>query len=512
MERSHVNVGADLDSTARRFPRHPAIITADGVLGISYEELAEATSAISERLRREGVRPGDRVGIVQFNSWRHVSTWYAVLRVGAVCVDLNTALSAGQWTSMLDDSGAHMVLGDAGTVDKLAVAASAAAGPVRVIAVDDVPASETGASHEPYPSRSEDLAVIAYTSGTTGLPKGVMHSHGGLQSELALLRDACGFDHDWHVYVSIPLFSLHGFLPQVAVTMSVGGTIVMATKFDAAAFAAATRRFPISYTTLSSPMVPALMQLSDAEAPDLRSMQILSCGGAPLHPSIREAFTLRFGAHLTEGYSMTEVMGAFVMDIDGDAPYGASGRAYPRGDPPVMRIQDDDGHPLPPQTPGEIAFRRSSALVGYWPDQFKDGGDGWFPTGDIGRIDTDGFLYLLDRKKDVILRGGFTIYSAEIERVLILDPSVSEATVVGVPDERLGEVAVAYVVPEPNGAAPGLANRLIEAVREALGALKAPSRVEIVEYENLPRNAVGKVIKPDLRRRARSEQASSSRK
>jgi acyl-coenzyme A synthetase/AMP-(fatty) acid ligase len=255
-------------------------------------------------------------------------------------------------------------------------------------------------------------------------------------------------------------------------------------------------------------MLPALTALPADERPDLSGIKTMSCGGAPLHPDARAELERTLGVHLTQGYGLTEILGAFVMDIDGTAPYGASGRVYPPGFHETLRIQDDDGNPLPRGEAGEIAFHRTKATIGYWPDQPAiPANSDWFPTGDIGKLDDDGYLYLLDRKKDVILRGGFTIYSAEIERVLMEDPAISEATVIGVPDRRVGEVPVAYVVLAERARPVDQAAetmRLQALVRQRLGGLKALDAVVLSTYGELPRNALNKVIKADLRLRHRA--------
>ena len=209
--------------------------------------------------------------------------------------------------------------------------------------------------------------------------------------------------------------------------------------------------------------------------------------------------------HLTQGYSCTEVLGAFVMDIDGDAPHGAAGRVYPDerlANGPVVRVVDDDLRPVAAGERGEIQFHRRFAMARYWgaPEATEDafvGGD-WYATGDIGSVDQDGFLAVLDRKKDVIIRGGFNIYSAEIERVLTQHPGVAESAVVGRPDLALGEVPVAFVVPTDASVS---AELLHQYVRGRLGRLKEPATIELVAYDELPRNGLGKVIKAQLRAR-----------
>ena len=505
------NLGADLDTAAGRDPAKIAVVRADGSDPVSYAQLLEHATRLTAQLRQAGIKRGDRVALAAGNSWQHVAAWYAVLRSGALAVDLNIIVSTEQWQQMLTDCEPSAIIADdryrAGA--EQAAAATAAALDATIPVWRSAPAGDPadlgtlGSLGAVEPVLPGDPAVIAYTSGTTGLPKGVVHSHGGLRRELNELGAAMGYDSSWTLYTALPMFSLHGYLPSVVMSVRCGGSIVVSDKFRAAEFAAASRRWPITYTTLSSPMVPSLIALGPDEEPDFSSFQLISCGGAPLHPEVNAAFTERFGVRLTQGYGLTEVMGTFVMDIDGTAPWGASGRCYPRSAPPV-RIQDDNGQPLPAGEPGEIAFRAENALLRYWPDiPAHDGPGSWFPTGDVGKIDPNGYLYLLDRKKDVILRGGFTLYSAEIERVLTEERElVAEATVIAVPDARVGEVPAAYVVLQDGISPDGVPEQLQAVVRRRLGGLKVPERVIITRYEWLPRNAIGKVQKNQLRAQA----------
>ena len=333
-----------------------------------------------------------------------------------------------------------------------------------------------------------------------------MHTHGAIIRQIELLHDVCGYDETWLVYVAIPLFALHGFLPQVAAPLLAGGTVLLDDKFDAGRLAEVSRRHPISYTTLSSPMVPRLLALGPDDRPDFSHARLLSCGGSPLHLDVRHAFERAFSVPLTQGYACTEVLGAFVMDIGGVAPPGAAGRVYPSSRPDggsVVRIVDDDHRPLAHGERGEIVFHREVALSGYWnaPDLTEDAfvDHDWYATGDIGSLDEADFLSILDRKKDMIIRGGFNIYSAEIERALTEHPAVAEAAVVGRPDAALGEVPVAYVV---LGEEVGV-DDLRAHVLDQLGVLKVPASIEVVTADQLPRNALGKVLKAELRARWR---------
>jgi acyl-CoA synthetase (AMP-forming)/AMP-acid ligase II len=490
--RERGSVPAVLVETAGQRPDETALIAERH---ISYAELLSLVSQASTHLLSLGVRAGDRVAIAAGSTPDHVATWYAVLGLGAISVELNFLLADAEWERILANCAPVVVVAEERFLSRLRAVATPE---TRVESIATSGAEPGSVTWSPRAVQSSDPAVIAYTSGTTGLPKGVVHTHGAIAAQLSLLQREVGYDSSWVVYQSTPLFSLPGFLPQVATTLHVGATALLADKFDPAAFAEASRRYPISYTVLSSPMVPRLLTEVERGGLDLSHLKVLSCGGAPLHPEVAAEFRRIAGVPLTEGYAMTEMIGAFVMDLGGDAPWGASGRIYPRG-ADVLCILNDADEPVAHNEIGEIAVQSDYVAKKYWPTQALElSGGRWFRTGDIGRIDDDGFLFLLDRKKDVIIRGGFNIYSAEIERVLVADPRVAEATVIGVPDSRVGEVPVAFVVLADHVAGDALEGLLAD-VTEILGRLKRPEAIHAVQFDELPRNALGKVQKATLR-------------
>jgi fatty-acyl-CoA synthase len=497
---AHRSIASDLAEMADRTPDAMALVAADGE--VSYRDLVALTAGLSSDLIRLGVEGGDRVVIAAPSTARHVAAWYAIIGLGAISVDLNFLLGDDELRHIIRNCSPTVILAEEPHASRLRAIADAATSIVDLgpSAVADQTLTDR-AAWRPCQLRSSEPAVIAYTSGTTGLPKGVVHTHAAITAQLDLLQQEVGYDSTWIVYQSIPLFSLQGFLPQVAIAIHVGCSVILANKFDPAEFARRSRQYHISYTTLSSPMVPGLIVQSKTDGLDLSHIRVLSCGGAPLHPQISADFRAMTGVPLTQGYGMTEMLGAFVMDLDGNAPWGASGRVYPR-DVDAVCILDDHDDPVGPANSGEIAIRGDFVTQRYWPNERVELSQGsWFRTGDIGRIDENGYLHLLDRKKDVIFRGGFNIYTAEIERVLAADQWVDEAVVVGVADDQVGEVPVAYVV-VADGAPADMAESLLADVSSRLGRLKRPEALHIVKYEDLPRNALGKVQKSLLRHHA----------
>jgi long-chain acyl-CoA synthetase len=499
-----VNVARDLVRTASAWPQNAALWFDDGDAAWSYERLCVEAAAVATWLYGRGVQQGDRV-VLLMGSWpEHVAAWYGILAAGAVVVDVNYIVQDEEWRYVLRDSEPAAIIGGAPFRPRLDPLA-AEAGKVPVLWAEGCGGGwpDLGGQVLAVVDRSgDDIAVIAYTSGTTGLPKGVMHTHGLIDRQLRLLADVQGYRAGDVVYQAIPLFALQGYLPLVASSVRAGGAVFLADRFDAAALSRASQRFAFTYLTLSAPMLDAIMRLPEREQPVFPALRLLTAGGAPLQPEIRARFENLVGVPVSQGYGMTEVLGVLVADYEGDAPWGSCGRVRPVGSRDLV-VLDDDGRALGAEEVGEFAVHRDCVMAGYWrrPDLYEEQFSGdWFRTGDIGTIDEAGYCFVLDRKKDMIIRGGFNIYSAEIERVLSDHAAVAEATVVSAPDEQLGEVPVAFVVPrEPACDRDALADDLLGATRARLGSLKTPMWIRVVDAEELPRNALKKVQKRELR-------------
>jgi long-chain acyl-CoA synthetase len=502
------NVAVDLVTSAAASGSLPALMHGESVW--NYTRLADEAARFAATCRVHDVDDGDRVALV-IGGWpEHVACWYGALMAGAVVVDVSTLLGDDELSDIIRDAAPRLAVSDRAYADRTERVCLDAGTGTSIVVVDGpghgVPEVDHPSHRDGLPDRSiaqkgdDDLAVIAYTSGTTGRPKGVMHSHGALRRQLELLSSLQYVGPGDFVYQAVPLFPIHGFLPQVANAIRGGAAVILADKFSAVDFAQASRRHPVTYFTSAPPILQRMLELPEDELPLLGSLRVVTCGGAPLQPESRRRFENAIGVHLTQGYGMTEMMGAFVADYD-DAPVGSCGRQHPAA-PALVVVLDDDGRRVAPGQVGEIAVHRSCVCIGYWndADRTREALEGnWFRTGDIGWVDTEGYYFVVDRKKDMIIRGGFNIYSAEIERVLDERPEVEEAIVIGVPDDALGEVPMAYVVAVEGFGAERLAGELEAYVRARLGSLKSVRAVRIVSHGDLPRNALGKVLKRELR-------------
>jgi long-chain acyl-CoA synthetase len=500
-----MNVAGHLDRAAAERPQHPAVILDGGASFWTYAQLNRRASQVVADLRSSGVVEGDRVALFLTNSGDHVAAWFAVTKLGAIVVDVNILLGDEEWAYTLDDCTPSVAI----IAAPLAERVSALCVPRNITAVLADHFGPAVQSSEPASGRhDDDAAVIAYTSGTTGRPKGVVHCHGRLNLHIDLMAEVLSTTGDDVMITFLPLFPLHAFLCQAALAVAKQATLIVMERYDPVVLAGISQRYPISSGTLVPAIVTSLLALSPEERPAFVPGSRFNVGGAPLHPATKDEFESVFGVTLLQGFGSTEVMGAVAMErADHRAPWGSCGSLWPGlEEGKLVRVVDDDGLDVPAGEVGEFTVHRSRSMVAYWnapaltQDAFLDGE--WFRMGDLGRIDEDGFVYLLDRKKDMIIRGGFNIFCAEIERVLTEHEAVAEVAVVGVPHDRLGEVPKAFVVLSP-AAKPSddLAGALAAEVRRRLGPLKVPAEIEFAAPQSLPRNAMGKILKRELRGR-----------
>jgi acyl-CoA synthetase (AMP-forming)/AMP-acid ligase II len=346
----------------------------------------------------------------------------------------------------------------------------------------------------------DELAVIAYTSGTTGKPKGAMLTHGNLLANLdqmaqaPLLAEAEGDV----ALLALPMFHIYALNVILGLTLRVGASAVLMERFDAVGSLDAVERHKVTILFGAPPMFVAWLNTPGVDRYDLSSVRLAISGAAPLPGAVLEDFRRRLGITIWEGYGLTETApgGTLMPETDWRRKLATAGKPFLHVD---LRVVDADGGVLRPGEVGEVQFHGPNVFAGYWrqPDATAEAftADGWFKTGDLGRVDDEGFLTLVDRKKDMVISGGENVYSAEVEDVLFAHPAVAEAAVIGVADERWGEAVCAVVALRPNASA--TAEELIAHCRTRLAKYKTPKVVVFVT--TLPRNAAGKVLKRQLR-------------
>jgi acyl-CoA synthetase (AMP-forming)/AMP-acid ligase II len=497
-------VAALVDHVAERFG--DALALADRRARYGFSELRVAVDRAADVLERAGVRPLDRVAMCLPNTVDVVVGFLAVMRIGAIWVGINTHLAAPEKRYLLDDSGASLLV----TTAEVAAAVGAPSDGLDVVAVEiDTPggwwADGAAGRHDADRIDPDGPAAIAYTSGTTGRPKGVVHSqHNLLLPPAALLRDEPAVLVQGTI---LPLTILNMQVLSTVQSLLSGGLLVPIDRIDAVGVASWVSEFAVQRMYTTPPTVYDLLTRPDVDPEDIASLSHLGVGGAKCPDGLRERYRERFGRDFVFGYGLTEAPTGVTGSTDGVVPLGSSGAAR---DHVEVTIRDEDGTVLGPDGEGEICIGVSphgpfagcySTMLGYWerPEATARAlRDGVLHTGDVGRIDEDGMLWVLDRRSDLIIRGGANVYPAEVERVLEALEQVAEGAVVPREDPRLGEEVVAIVMPAAGVEAGSLDRRqLVDACLGELAKYKVP--VEWYAVEQFPRNAMGKVLKPALR-------------
>ena len=456
------NLGALLTEAATRWASRPALIH-DGAR-IDYAELDAQAARFAGLLRSRGVGAGDRVALLLPNEPAYIAAFYGALRLGAIVVPLNPLLKPGEVELRVSDSGASLVVDSSVGVES--------AEPVSELVERD----------------SDEIAVLLYPSGTTGNAKGAELTHGGLRSAAEFLaRPLLRLTEHDVVLGAAPLSHVFGLSGVMNPPLVAGACVALMPRFDAESALELMRRERVG-VFLGVPSMCIMMLRAAEAAGDVPGLRVAHTGGAPLAPETLEAFSSRFGCQVLEGYGMTETAGGVVSHVfDQRCKPGSVGTPAPGVE---LRIEGDLG---------EVLLRGPSLFRGYWHNAEATreavDPDGWFHTGDVGYVDEDGYLFLVDRMKDVILRGGYTVYPREVEDVLYAHPSVSEAVVVGVSDETLGEEVVALVVPRAGGCDP---DDVREFVKARVAAYKYPRLV--VMMDELPRTPSGKILKREIDR------------
>ena len=491
------NLTSFLGYHARLTPEHSAVIFEDQ--HISYRDLYDRALSLAGWLSARGIGPDDIVTLVMKNSPAFLECAFAVSHIGAVLLPVNYRLASEEVDYIQRHAGARLILADAEfrhLVDGLPHA----------VLLDDAAQRDTRALAgsrsgpvPPVPRGPDDLFRLMYTSGTTSRPKGVMHSYANNYWKCADHVMALGLGAADRVLICGPLYHAGAFdLPGIAV-LWMGGTWCLLREFSPGAALAAIETHRVNGTWFAPVMLNLCLAFEDRHAYDLGSLRWVIGGGEKTPDSRIRAFgTLFPDARYIDAYGLTESCSGDTMMEPGYEleKIGSVGRALSHVE---VEIRDDAGRTLPPGRTGEICLSGARITRGYWrdPERTREAfhADGWFRTGDVGLLDEDGFLYLTDRKKDMIISGGENIASSEIERVLYEHPGIAEAAVVGRPDQRWGERPVAVIVARPG--AEVREDDVIAHCRGSLAGFKVPREVHFTDA--LPRNPSGKVLKRVLR-------------
>ncbi|MBO9579019.1 MAG: long-chain fatty acid--CoA ligase [Microbacteriaceae bacterium] len=482
-------------------------------VGTTYDALADRIDALAAGLLARGVAKGDRVAYLGNNHPSFIEVMFATARIGAVFVPLNTRLSVPELEFQLEDCGAEVLVHGAG-LDAQATGATTATEIRRIVVVDPVTAPDyappswvedyesvlagAGPLESPPETSLDDPSVIIYTSGTTGRPKGAVLTHGNLTwNALNTLVDYDVTSTERTLIIS-PMFHVAAFGMGVLPTLLKGGALLLQERFVAGEALATIERLRATFISGVPTTYQLMMEDPAWPTADISSLRSMTCGGSAIPKKVIDAYAAR-GLLFSGGYGMTETSpGVTAMPAHHSAAHiGSSGLAhffteYRLRDPATDEV-------VAPGERGEVEVRGPNVLREYWDrpeataEAFTE--DGWFRTGDIGFADEDGFLTIADRVKDMIISGGENIYSAEVEQAIAAIPGVTGVAVIGVPDERWGEVPHAIVTLAPGHSL--AVDGMIAFLRERLAGYKVPRTLEVVA--ELPRTASGKIQKHLLR-------------
>jgi long-chain acyl-CoA synthetase len=508
-----VNLADRLRATAARLPDKAALVTrpTSATAGeVSYGDLDQRVDAAAAAFQQAGLSKGDRVALMLGNSEHFVEAFYGALRAGLVVVPVNVTFTTNEVAQILADAEASAIVvaesyherlgGVAETLPTLEriIVAGASAPPM---------GAETwrqfvgdGGTPTPVEVDADDLALLPYTSGTTGAPKGAMLSHGNLLANHQQMEQTrLSVEERDVVLCVLPLFHIYALNVAMAFSLSRGATVLLIERFDPLQSLEALAAQRVSVIVGAPPIFIAWVNTPGVEDYDLASVRYAVSGAAPLPKRVLTRFAEELGITIWEGYGLTETAPLLTTMAMGDTPLpGSVGRPVPGVE---LRLLDDRGNEVRPGDPGEVVVRGPNVFSGYWrqPEATADvlEEDGWFHTGDVGILD-DGNLYLVDRKKDLILVSGFNVYPREVEEVLYRHPKIAEAAVVGTPHPYTGEAVKAVVVLRPGEEAS--AEDITDFCRRYLARFKCPEVIDFVE--SLPINPSGKVLRRQLRESA----------
>jgi len=494
----YLNLGSILQGSASQWPERVAVRLGDRAL--RYGELDRAARGIATHLRERGLSPGDRVALLIPNVPEFSIAYFGILYAGCAVVPLNVLLSAQEVQYHLEDSGAKLLIAHPFFPTTSEGGADAAGVPVIWTNGEGSEVLTALAERPPlgalHPTGATDTAVILYTSGTTGKPKGAELTHCNLVLNCTVVTSRLvPSDVDDVALATLPLFHSFGQTCIQNAAIAGGGSFTLLPRFDPEEALQIMERDRVTRFAGVPTMYFALLHHEGAREHDLSSLRWCLSGGAPMPVEVMRAFEEKYPVQILEGYGLSETSPVSSFNMIG-RPRKPGSIGYPVWGV-EMAILDANDQPMPDGEAGEICIRGHNVMKGYLgrPEATKEAmRGGWFHSGDIGTRDADGAFWIVDRKKDLILRGGFNVYPREVEEVLYTHPSILEAAVIGVPSERHGEEVKAFVVARD----PALrAEDVIAYAQEHLAKYKYPRVVELVA--SLPKGPTGKILKRELR-------------
>jgi long-chain acyl-CoA synthetase len=498
-----MNLGTYLDEKARKYRDKPLLFYYDHTL--TYGEFARQVDALAHGLKSLGFRKGDFIHVLVQNSPETLISYFAIQKIGCVAGPINAWWKAPEIEYLLNDSKGRGLIIEPQYLPVLDEIRSRC--PHLEIVVETGESPREG--HQSYnklisgspakafkcTSKEKEAAYIFYTSGTTGNPKGVLLSHRNVFADVRGAQDSLNLEEGLRILIFLPLFHVNAMMTSTA-TLDRGGAIVLRKAFSASEFWSVVEKFKVNYFSAVPAVYQILLSDPSRDKYDRSSLMFGICGAAPMPVSTFKEFEETFKIPIVEGYGLTEATCASTLNPrDGVRKVGSIGLAMPGQE---VLIVDEDGKELPAGERGEIVVRGDVVMMGYFnrPDETAEAvRDGVLHTGDVGYKDEDGYIFIVDRIKDMVIRGGENIYPKEIDNVLAAHPNIADAATIGVPDNVMGEEVKAFIIARD----PSLTEEEVrEWCRKHLAEFKIPKYVEILD-EDLPRNALGKVMKKVLK-------------
>ena len=509
-----MNLGTYLDDSVKKYADVPFLRYYDKT--ITYGEFGKSVNVLANALKGLGFSKGDFIHVLVQNSPETLISYFAIQKIGAVAGPINGWWQAGEVEYLLNDSKGRGLIIEGQYLPILQEIRSNCPD-LEIVITKGAPPSpdylnlstlmeESDATPVTCDSDPEDSAYIFYTSGTTGNPKGVLLSHKNVMADVDGAAKAFGLEERRTILIFLPLFHVNAML-TTTFGMGFGQQVVLRNGFSATEFWEVVDKFKVNYWSAVPAVYQILLADPDRQKYDLSSLQFGICGAAPLTKETMTRFQDTFNIPIVEGYGLTEATCVSTINPrDGVRKVGSIGLPIPGQE---VKIFDDDGNELPPNQAGEIVIGGDVVMKGYFnrPEETAEAiVDGYLHTGDIAYKDEDGYIFIVDRKKDMIIRGGENIYPKEIDNLLATHPKIREGATVGVPDETMGEEVKAFVLASDDSLTE---QEVIDFCKENLAGFKVPRYVEIIQGD-FPRTAIGKTLKKELRKRPFTPSAQSS--
>jgi long-chain acyl-CoA synthetase len=489
------NLASVLTDTTQRFGDRTAIKLDD--VEVTYQQVDEGSARVAGLLKEKGCQPGDRVGLMLPNVPYFALVYYGILRAGGVVVPMNVLLKGREVSFYLTDPEAKLLFAW-GDFEEAAKTGADEAG-AELISVKPGEFEQLLGNAEPQRDvvdrADDDTAVILYTSGTTGKPKGAELTHANLLRNAEIAQGLGDSSEDDVVLGALPLFHSFGQTCGLNATMRAGGTLSMIPRFDPGKALEIIQRDKVTIFQGVPTMYTAMLHHPEKEKYDLSCLRAAFSGGSAMPVEVMKGFEEAFGCKVLEGYGLSETSPvASFNHADRERKPGTIGTPVEGVE---MKVVDEDGNDVPQGEVGEIVIKGHNVMKGYWnrEDATKESiRDGWFFTGDMGKVDEDGYFSIVDRKKEMIIRGGYNVYPREIEEVLYEHEAVQEAAVIGVPDESMGEEVAAVVVLKEGKEVDESALR--DFVKGEVAGYKYPRKIFFVD--ELPKGPTGKILKREI--------------